>query len=275
MVGPVDISENNLYSPKKAHQKNVNASFSISQLAYHGVYVKLNRKTSNLRLGLLWLVLNPLISGLVYLLVITTLGAERNFLDLVMAIGVFNCLISAAKSGINSSSDYTNGIKIFRIDSKTVIFTNLMTRCVESSSAVISVIIIAATLDASNLLPSFLLIPIVIFWSVLIESVFYNFSGLVARVPDFGNLFNGLFLFLFFASPVLYTFDLTSGLHSEITSISPFTVALESCRSVLFGESDLDLASRKSGLVILATVLLSIRGYSTFDRTRWRVSTWS
>ena len=81
---------------------------------------------------------------------------------------------------------------------------------------------------------------------------------------------------LFYASPVLYSFDQTSGLHKVLNSYNPIMYFIELHRGTITGNFAFEEINQLIILSILfLLILMSIRGYRTIDKVRWEVSTWS
>ena len=75
---------------------------------------------------------------------------------------------------------------------------------------------------------------------------------------------------MFFVSPVLYSFNQTTGIHREICIYNPATYFIEFSRFVVGTETGIESLSLVGfTLLILTGVLLFIFGTSKMDGIRW------
>ena len=66
-------------------------------------------------LGSIWLILDPVATALVYLLVLTVVRSNPSPESLFIGVSLFRIFQTSFKSGVNSVSDFTGGIKVERV----------------------------------------------------------------------------------------------------------------------------------------------------------------
>ena len=75
------------------------------------------------RLGQIWLVLDPLIMGLVYFFVFTVIRNNPNPVSMFIGITYVRLLQLALRNGFNNGVDYTGGIKIERVRTRVLLMS--------------------------------------------------------------------------------------------------------------------------------------------------------
>ena len=96
------------------------------------------------RLGSLWMILHPVMLSLVYLFVFTVIRSNPNSVNIFIGISMFNIFSSSIKSGVNSVSDFSGGIKGERVRTRVVSRAMLNYRMVDVllQSSGVSVILV-------------------------------------------------------------------------------------------------------------------------------------
>ena len=237
---------------------------------------KLRKSAGTKRLGVLWLILDPVAMSLVYLFVLSVVRSYPNFESLFIGVSMYRLFQSSFMSGVGSISNFSGGIICERIRSRVLFHAAIKYRAIESliQSSGISVILflfLGVSLDAVII---FIIISLLM--GVVAEGLGFNLSKLVRRIPDVNNIIKYFMLLMFFGSPVLYPMAITSGLHYKINEYNPFSYFVETVRYYADLESViLDFSPTLLSIIILMTLLLSFRGYYQIDRLRWEVSSWS
>lgn len=234
------------------------------------------KQTRNNRLGLIWLVINPLITSLIYVFVFTVMRANLNAMNIIIGITIYRVITNSIKSGLASINDYRGGIYGERIS--TIILTKGMIggTIINIQFQTIGAAIVLYFMFDVNLMLSMSLIFITTVWGVLAEGVMLNFAKLIKNLPDLNNIVIHVIQLLFFASPVLYGFNQTSGIHRSFNTYNPIMYVIEFQRGLI---SDVftfeNVNSYIPIMMFFVIVILSIRGYKSLDRVRWEVSSWS
>lgn len=228
------------------------------------------------RLGALWLILHPIALSLVYLFVFTVIRSSPNSINLFIGISMFNIFSSSFRSGVNSVSDFSGGIKAERVRTWVISMAMFRYRAIDvllQSIGVSLILLLGLSVSPTGVL---LFVFLSLVMGILAEGLALNLSLLVRRIPDTSNLIDYGLLVVFFGSPVLYPLSLTSGIHYQINSLNPLSFFLEAVR-YYSGTEDviLSLINAYSISILAMLVILSIRGYLTLDRLRWEVSNWS
>ena len=240
----------------------------------------LKKKFRNLsgrkRLGLVWMVLDPIVVSLVYLFVFSVLSARTSIVTIFVGITLFRLTQNSLKIGMNSIKDFTGGLKAERVRTRVLIGSMIRYRTIDNFLQSFGVaLILLIVFDAPLIgIISFLIISQLI--GFLSEGVGMNLAPLAKKVPDLINVVNYILMTLFFASPALYPLSATEGLHYKLNELHPFTYFVETARYFLNEESEiLNLDYRLFGFFIFILVASIIRGYSIIDKLRWRMTTWS
>jgi len=228
------------------------------------------------RLGLIWMVLDPIVISLVYLFVFTVLRASTSLQTIFIGITLFRLTDKSLKSGMNSIEDFTGGLKAERVRTRVLKGSMIRYRMIDNflqSFGVALILFIGYGVSSFGIF-SFLMIAQAI--GFLSEGVGMNLAPLAKKIPDLTNLVNYIMMILFFASPALYPLSSTQGIHYKLNELHPFTYFVETARYVMNEESEiLNLDFRIFGLFIVILVALIIRGYTIIDKLRWRMTTWS
>jgi len=237
---------------------------------------KLRKSAGTKRLGVLWLIMDPVAMSLVYLFVLTVVRSFPNFESLFIGVSMYRMFQGSFMSGVGSIANFSGGIICERVRSRVLVSATIKYRVLEIiiQSSGISVVLFFF-LDV-NILSVISFISISLLMGVMAEGVALNMSKIVRRIPDIGNLVRYFMLLMFFGSPVLYPMAKTSGLHYRINEFNPFSYFVETVRYVADLESSLTNFSNGITLSIsIILIFLSLRGYLQIDRLRWEVSSWS
>ena len=228
------------------------------------------------KLGLLWLIFDPMATTLVYFLVLQVFRTNVNAESMIIGITMFRIFTASLKSGINALSDFSGGIKAERIRTSVLLNAKFGYRIIDTSLqclGVMIILILGFSTNFTGLLALFFLSQIL---GILSEGFGLSFSLIVKRIPDLGNLINYFLLLMFFASPVLYPMNMTTGLHYEINKFNPFSYFVETVREYAdVGSVINDLDDNIIFIISTILVLISVKGICSLDKIRWEVSTWS
>ena len=226
------------------------------------------------KLGSLWLMLDPLLHSLVYLFVFTVIRYRTNpgsvMIGLALIRGLQQCLVY----GATSNMDFTAGIKIERIRSRAIIFSEILHIGNISFHLSIGTVLVVLFLDAS-----YWIIPLFPIICVMNGLVWYSLgrvmSPLVKGIPDFKNVVSYIAMLMFFVSPALYPLDQTEGFHRTFCLYNPFTFFSEPARAIAFGEEGFGLLDMQiTAMVSLLLIVSFFYGLALIDKQRWRYSTW-
>ena len=239
------------------------------------VWRRIRRIAGKRRLGIAWMVLDPIATSMVYLFVFTVLRSNPDISSILMGIGMFRIFQASFNSGVASIQDYSGGLKGERVRTRVLRDSMVKYRLIDNSlqSFGIGIILIAIGIPTLGVGAFLILCQIL---GVISEGVAMNLALIAKRVPDITNLVRYSLLLMFFASPVLYPLSFAKGLHYRANEFNPFSYFVEASRHV----SELDsvftqMDMRIIGAVLLIFVCLAVRGYSTLERQRWEVSKWS
>ena len=237
---------------------------------------KLRKSAGKTRLGVFWLILDPVAMSLVYLFVLTVVRSSPSAESLFIGVSMFRIFRSSFMSGINSITDYTGGIICERVRTRVLISASIRFRILEAvlQSSGIGVILLFVLNVGIITVFSFILLSVLM--ALLAEGFGTNFTRAIRRIPDLSNIVNYILLLMFFGSPVLYPMSITMGMHYAVNEVNPFSYFVETVRFFAGLESVIfDLPELQTAVILFVVVILSLRGYLQIDRLRWEVSAWS
>lgn len=228
------------------------------------------------KLGIAWLILDPIFYSLIYLFVLTVVRTSPDPRILFIGVSMFRVFSSSFKSGTNSVSDFSGGIKAERVRTKVIRNSLFRFRVFDSVIQGSGVAIILFFLDVKIIgVLSYAVLCIIM--SIMAEGVGLNLSLILRRMPDLKDVINNYFmLLLFFGSPAFYSMSITTGVHYKVNEFNPFAYFVEMARHYCGTESEMmELIGLNSIIVMILVLFLAIRGYLVLDRQRWEESYWS
>jgi ABC-2 type transport system permease protein len=237
---------------------------------------KFRKISGRKRLGLIWMILDPIVISLVYLFVFTVLRASTKVESVFIGITLFRLMQVSLKTGMKSIQDFSGGLKAERVRTRVLINALLKYRIIDNflqSFGVALILLIGYNVSFLGILAFLFIAQIIGFLS---EGLGMNLAPIVKNIPDISNLVNYILMVLFFASPALYPMSFTTGIHYKLNELNPFTYFVETSR--FFADLDsviLELDLRIYGLFLLILGILTFRGYFLIDKLRWRMTTWS
>ena len=244
------------------------------RLDYHRAMVVLTKKTYNQtigsRLGSVWLVLDPLVLTLVYLFVFSVISHREQpeviFVGLGLIRGLQRSLISASNP---STLQFQGGFPIERIRTRVTVASSVMILASESffmGIGISGVLILMGSEPLNSLAYVFLLFFSNLWW----HSLGVCLLGITSKIPDLHKFLSYFGMAMFFVSPVLYSFNQTTGIHRELCIYNPATYFIEFSRFVVGTETGIESLSSIGFLSLIFTgVVLFIIGSSKMDSIRW------
>jgi ABC-type polysaccharide/polyol phosphate export permease len=236
---------------------------------------KFRRIAGDRRLGVVWILLDPIIIASVYLFVFSVLRASANGATVFIGIALIRILQDSTKSGVNAISDFSGGIKAERIRTRVLIFSSIYFRVLDSFFQSIGVVVILYL--AYGVEPVGLLVILLssVTLGIVCEGVGLNLALIARKIPDVKSIVDYILFLMFFGSPALYSLSSTSGVHRTLNLYNPFTYFAEVCRYFSGLESSVNEFSAGIYLPLMGlSLLLTYRGYAKIDELRWKVSTW-
>jgi len=248
----------------------------VSNSFFAGVHVGFRKfilPNLNFRLGLLWVILDPLLKAAVFTFLIMVLRGSASPASLI--IGVFTYASqsgSFSKSMVMSPSNepfpltHTPDAPLLASIISSQIFTAIF---LGISGA--SMLILFA--DASS--PLLIALPI----SCCALAIIFSGAGLLLSpinlvIKDFGAFIGHLLRLGFFLHCVLYPYSMTSGLHRSVLYWLPHTILVEWCRAISSGTSSPFTIIHSIEVILLWSIPMAI-GFVRFKQYRWRATTWS
>ena len=236
-------------------------------------YRKFTRPHLSYRLGLLWVVLDPLLRAIVFTFLMIVIRGSASPESLV--IGVFT--IIALNNSITSSMDIRLSEEPFPLShtpSLAIIISKI-------TSDILTAVFLA--LSGSVILVLFAKMPLSILLvltfscsalSLIGSGIGLLFSPFVTMVKDLSKVMSYFLLLSFFLQCVLYSYQETEGLHREVLSWLPHTILVELARTSSPGHNY--PFSLEHAIAVLCFWLIPMfYGFFRFDKYRWRSTTWS
>ncbi len=237
---------------------------------------KFRRLAGDKRLGVLWVVLEPLVMSLVYLFVLTVLRSSIRSESIFIGISLWGLATVSLMSGIQCLDDFTGGLKCERVRTWVLVKPMVQFRAIDSAcrtSGVAFILFFAFNVEAFAVL-SFMLIGILL--GLTFEGLGLNLSRLGHAIPDVKVLVRYFMRLMFFAGPALYPLTFAEGFHYQANLINPFTYFVELSRHLADLESAFsDLDPWFGAIIMVLLIILSLRGYLEIDKLRWELSSWS
>jgi len=224
------------------------------------------------RLGLLWMVLDPLLKAGVYMFLMIVIKGRTSPESLV--IGVFT--LSTLNGPFSSSMNINLSNEPFPLN-HTPTLPLIIAKITEKILSAIFVSLTAATLLIYALgTPSTILLVLPVACSLLTligTGTGLLLSPFVMVFKDLSKFVSYFLLLSFFIQCVLFPYSMTSGYHRMALYWLPHTIAVEWCRTVAYG-SNYPFTLEHSIAVFLIWAVPMIYGFVRFDRYRWRATTW-
>lgn len=237
---------------------------------------KFRRLAGDKRLGVLWVVLEPLVMSLVYLFVLTVLRSSIRSESIFIGISLWGLATVSLMSGIQCLDDFSGGLKCERVRTWALVKPMFQFRAIDSACRTSGVGAILFFVFDVGLIAVFSFIIIGVILGLAFEGLGLNLSRIGHAIPDIKVIVRYFMRLMFFAGPALYPLTYAEGLHYNINLINPFTYFVELSRHLAELDSSwMQLDYFLGALVIGALMGLSIRGYSSIDRLRWELSAWS
>ena len=228
------------------------------------------------RLGQLWLIIDPLIVSLMYFLVFTVIRYTPDPRSIFLGITYIRILQLALKNGYNNSIDYTGGIKIERVSSRCLLFSEWYLIFLNTFFMCFGVSLLFLFFFESNFLDIIIFFTLAMILYIMWYGLGSFFSPIGRNIPDTKSLVSYFGMLMFFASPALYSLGETQGYHRTVSLLNPFSYIVEACRLLLLDSEDFYLLDVSLGFMYGGLFLtLFIFSILRFDKNRWRFSTWS
>jgi len=231
-----------------------------------------SKPTSLLRLGIIWVILDPLMLSAIYSFLFTVLGKTTEIATIVIGVMTFRAFYNAFKTGylmklsIEPFPLKHTTTKIFLISKITTEF--IKGGCVGLTGSLLLSLVFNSP-------------PILIFHmtiSCALLSILGLGSGMIllpyaSKFGDLGKLFNYIIFLSFFIQPCLYEYNITTGVHREILAYIPFTIVVEFLRSTASGH-DYPFDLIHALVIIVIWFFIMMIGLIGADRERWRMTPW-
>jgi ABC-2 type transport system permease protein len=237
---------------------------------------KLRRIAGSRRLGNFWLVLDPILISIVYYFVFTVIRHKPDPESVFVGLTYIRMLQLSLRHGYINNIDYTGGIKIERVSSRSLILSEFLLGVSNVFFSCLGISILFLVIFESSL------VGVIIFCILGLINYFFwysvgsLFSPIGIRIPDTNTVVTYFGLMMFFGSPALYDLSATTGLHRELNLINPFSYCVEPARHFLLGSEDYLLLYPELGAIFFVLMIVSgAYAILRFDKIRWRMTSWS
>ncbi len=225
------------------------------------------------RLGLLWVVLDPLLRAMVFSFLMIVIRGSTSAESLV--IGVFTLTaINRPFSGSMNIRLSEEPFPLSHTPTLPLIFSKITSDILTAIFLGISgatILILALELPIELIIA----LPLACSFLTLIGSgAGLLLSPFVTVVKDLSKFVSYILLLSFFLQCVLYPYSMTEGYHQMVLYWLPHTIAVEWCRAVASG-STFPFSMEHSAIVFLLWSIPMMYGFFRFDHYRWRATTWA
>lgn len=237
---------------------------------------KFRNIAGNNRLGVLWVVLEPLVMSVVYLFVLTVLRSNLSPESIFVGITLFGVVTTSIMSGVDAIGDYTGGLRCERIRTRVLIIPMIKYRVIDAICRSFPVALLLLLVWGSPPIGCIFFMLSSMILAVSCEGFALNFSRMIHHIADLKIVIRYILRLMFFTSPVLYPLSMADGIHLQLNLINPFTYYSESTRFILGLDSGYDYFETLTfSITVGASLLLAFRGFYKIDDLRWELSSWS
>ena len=240
------------------------------------VLKKLLGVTGRFRLGFLWVLLEPMLTALIYVFLFSVINSGIPGELIILGIGTYGVFSSSFKDGMSGLKEKNGGFSSEWVKTPVLIKAELVYSAVEGVIRALSMLILLSLAMDIIFPKSLLYLPICAILAVTSKSVGYNLAVITKNSPDIRQILDFIVRLMFFLTPVLYPFSELEGAHRQLNSYNPITYFIESSRLVC-GTIDEPLIPDEPISIIFMSlfIVLAIRGVLRLDKCRWEVSTWN
>jgi len=233
----------------------------------------LTKPTSILRLGIIWVVLDPLMLSAIYSFLFSITGRAAEAASIVIGVMTLRSFNNSFKTGYSMNLSVEpfplkhTSTKIFLLSKISI--EVLQSMLIGITGSVLLILIFGSPYVLSPYM-TFLCAAL----SLIGVGIGMILSPYVSRFGDLGKLFSYVLFLSFFLQPCLYDYSITSGIHREVLSYIPFTFAVEFLRTVAFGNPYPFEIGHVTKIMTL-WIITAIIGFKGADKERWRSTAWS
>jgi len=218
-------------------------------------------------LGVLWSFVNPLLMVLVYAIVFPFIlrVKEDNYLIFLIVATIpwtfFTTCISHGTTTVLANGGLIKKVyfprAILPISVVTSALINFLISCI-----IIFVFLLFSGIGFSMYI--FLLPIVIIIEYILALSIVFILSAINVYIRDVEYIMNFVIMMLFYATPILYTFDLIPSKIKLIFNLNPMAHIINAYRDILYYQQLPDLLNLV--IVGIASIILLLIGYKIFRK---------
>ena len=230
--------------------------FTTYQLVKSDLYSKYRKSF----IGIVWLVVEPLFTVLIWLFmhfsgVINPGESEVSYASFILlSTALWMLFINSFTLCSQTLTSYSRVIITANISYVVLLFSKLSTAVITSF---ISILFILITISLIDVKPSaqVLLLPIALLPLILLGATLGMLNALLAVVTiDLSKLFDYFIHFLKYATPVVYTPAVTSGVLQQISGFNPISSLIGLPRDMILGSS----YYANSTFLIISTIIIIV-----------------
>lgn len=267
------------YDQAGAHRLDAKSSEDVFRERGQSWFIvrkRFSTATDKKYLSFLWLMIEPLVTALIYLFVFTVLRARIQPGSIFIGITLYRVFQSSILAGTKVVNSVDGGITCERVSTNVIIKGELFHRSIESLLATIPTSLILVFGFGINWEGGIFYIFIAQIMAILFLGVGLIFSRVIQKIPDLGAILSWILRLGFFISPAIIPMWKMRGLHFEFNLYNPFAYFSEGTRMIAGETSMFD--SFNTWLIVTwisSLTLIAAWAFYRFDNLRWRVSTWS
>ena len=221
-------------------------------------------------LGLLWSMINPLITTLVLWFLFVQVFSGRFDLEGSYAVYVysgilFTNLIQSTIPQIGDSVTATGALagKV-RANPLIFVYSTTFSGVLNFLIGLIPLIILNELTGKGNSPRILLLIPFLIVTTLIVSSLGIIVAQMYSKFHDTQNIVAVGLMLLTYVTPVFYPIEVLKGATKEVISWNPFTILLNSYRFTVMEYGEIDI-NRILALIIFSSILFLISTFSLYQ----------
>ena len=223
------------------------------------------------RLGIIWLILDPFITSAIYAFLIVVLRGDAHGFSIVIGVlmlGVLNKPITSTMYKMRYEP-----FPLKHTSSRLIIYSLLTQYIIQSMLIGIGGTLILAILTEIPVTLFFVLPLACGLLSIVGVSLGLMIGPMQVSIRDISKLVSYMLTLSFFGQAVIYAYSDTSGLHREVLSVLPHTIAAEYIRSLL-NDTQYPFSLSHALTISIFWIVFSFLGILRYEKSRWRASTW-
>lgn len=204
-------------------------------------------KYQNSVLGYLWSLLRPLMMfGVLYVVFtkVIRIGTDVPFYPVYLLLGlvIWTFFVEATNNGMNAITGRGDLVRKVSIPKYTIVVSTTLSAFVNFSLNLIVVIIFMVFNRVPVSFDALLFIPLAVEMFIFSLGLAFFLSAVFVKYRDIGHMWEVILQVLFYATPIIYTFNIVPSQFAKLVSISPLTQIIQDARAALITPETLTVA---------------------------------